>query len=371
MKLFNSVYEKYIPFKERLYQTRIKEAFLPDVFDKVVNKLVSILSKRVRIKLIPSSKQKIRKRKGLNLFGQKFDLGTTKRAIRFNWSSKFGKSIHSVDFWLNSKKPQPSFSVMLIEKNINEILVIIEELIKGNLDLPEIEGADKEVTEDIVETESKSVVMGIDFEAGSFYYIKDKQNYDLDSFFDLYDMEPSNDISYYNFFDHLVRDYTDSRMDDDQEESILDAVIGDCARNLVSIFQSREFSALFSLSPDEECKRYMRKKPPDEVKKAIIKSIEEEQYWDNWDEHKFYEMCDELDLDRVEIKQLIKHNFDTGGQASRHILENFEDIESEEFSGLIKAMKVAQHRHMNTNYDTIDKKGMTSAQVAALRKSVR
>lgn len=310
--------------------------------------------------------------RGLNLFGQKFELGNTKRAIRFNWSAKFGKSIYSVDFWLNSRLPQPSFTAVMVGKNINEIIMLVEELVNGNLNMPEIEEADKEVAEEVLELNKKekpTVELGIDFSAELFKYRVDKRDHDLSEFCRITGIEQTGDMEVYNNYSYFSRSYMDSRMDEDQEEQVLDAAIGECVRGLLSIFD--EYSSVLNLIPDRDCLTYMKKKPPYEVSRGIINDIEQDQYWDNWDAGKFKEMCDELGIDTYETEKLIRHNFTTGGKASRNILENFEDIDTEEFGGMVKAMIVAQKRHMDTDYDSIDKSKMSSDQVAELRRAMR
>lgn len=127
---------------------------------------------------------------------------------------------------------------------------------------------------------------------------------------------------------------------------------------------------------------------------ALEERLKNRKYWNDFRETKdqIEERLTGLGYDYDEFYRLLRKNFDTNGKASRRLLgedgllsewleEDFvlEDEEDEDYvyssdiwnkiENIIHAMGVAERRHEETDYDSIDKRGMTEDEVRALRKS--
>lgn len=73
----------------------------------------------------------------------------------------------------------------------------------------------------------------------------------------------------------------------------------------------------------------------------------------------------QLELTPEQQKQ-VRENFRTGGRASRNLWQSIQ--EDGDTDGLLEAIGVAHERHNDTEYDNIDKRGMSEDQVADLRR---
>lgn len=95
------------------------------------------------------------------------------------------------------------------------------------------------------------------------------------------------------------------------------------------------------------------------IRDGRISKIEE------WVNNNFSEIQNEkLGIDEYELTNAIKGNMDTNGTAWELI--NEEDIDSA--IDTLKALLVADYRHNQTDYDSIDKSGMSDDRVKQLRR---
>ena len=77
------------------------------------------------------------------------------------------------------------------------------------------------------------------------------------------------------------------------------------------------------------------------------------------------------ELKDIEVEETVLHNFRANGDASDSLIELYEEemLEEEEIISLVLSMDAAKRRHTETDYDSINKSGMSEDEVKRLRKS--
>ena len=82
------------------------------------------------------------------------------------------------------------------------------------------------------------------------------------------------------------------------------------------------------------------------------------------------DILEELDISKKDLERIIQNNRKTRGTAWESLVgydtDDFPDFEEQ--IEILRRMGVAEHRHKDTNYDTINKQGMSQDQVSRLRK---
>lgn len=74
------------------------------------------------------------------------------------------------------------------------------------------------------------------------------------------------------------------------------------------------------------------------------------------------------ELEDIDIEETVINNYRHEGKASRRLLEDWEELDRDDVERLITAMDTAHRRHTETDYDSVDKSGLTDEQVSELRR---
>ena len=110
----------------RKSESVLQEDFSEKDMERAVKLIKGLIEKRTGFKLIKMGKsERFRKKRLGELYGLKFKVSGSNWAIRFNWSNRWGKEIHSLDFFKNIKRSMPTFTLPVAGDSVVRIIPII------------------------------------------------------------------------------------------------------------------------------------------------------------------------------------------------------------------------------------------------------